>query len=182
MTATLNITTEITEFARRVREHLGDLPAEEVDDLTDGLEADLAEAFSESPSAGLPDPRAYALELRDAAGLPESVESRGGVRRAFGGVANGLREQRAEFAANLRKNPTTARVLDFFVELRPAWWILRAWVAFQMAEEDTTYDEATNRYVPNEGKELRQPTAPFLKVPALLQPKAEEKAGEKGND
>ena len=37
---TTTIPTEITDFAGRVRAALGDLGAEEVDDLTEGLEAD----------------------------------------------------------------------------------------------------------------------------------------------
>ena len=49
MSATLHVTSEITEFARRVRDQLADLPAEDIDDLTDGLEADMAEAFADSP-------------------------------------------------------------------------------------------------------------------------------------
>ena len=41
---TSTVTPEIVEFAQGVRAALADLPAEEVDDLTEGLEADLAEA------------------------------------------------------------------------------------------------------------------------------------------
>jgi len=43
----------IEEFATAVRAALGDLPADEVDDLTDGLEADLTERAAD----GAPPPR-----------------------------------------------------------------------------------------------------------------------------
>ena len=67
---TSTVTPEIVEFAQGVRAALADLPAEEVDDLTEGLEADLAEAYAEDLQRELPDPAAYATELRAAAGLP----------------------------------------------------------------------------------------------------------------
>ena len=130
MTATLNITAEITDFARRVREQLADLSRDEVDDLTDGLDADMAEAFAETPDFRFPDPATYALELRTAAGLPVQERQRGGIRQSFGGVADSIRMMREGLATNLRSSPTMAKLLDALVELRPVWWLLRAWVAF----------------------------------------------------
>lgn len=136
MTTTLHITPEITDFARSVREQLADLPADEVDDLTDGLEADMAEAFADSAgllSHGheLPNPAAYAIELRNAAGLPPvEAKARTGVRQSFCGVADSIRVKRDGVTATLRGNPITAGALDFLIELRPAWWILRAIVAY----------------------------------------------------
>ncbi len=57
-----------------VRAWLADLPADEVEDLTAGMEADLAERAAESGGgtlgALLGEPEAYAAELRSAAGLP----------------------------------------------------------------------------------------------------------------
>lgn len=133
MNATLQITTDIADFARRVREHLGDLPADEVDDLTDGLEADMAEAFAEDARHELPDAEAYALELRTAAGLPVRQRQRSSIGQSFGGVADSIRMKREGLAASLRKSPTMDKVLDALVELRPVWWVLRAWVAYQVA-------------------------------------------------
>lgn len=133
MTATINITAEITEFAQHVREQLGDLPAEEVDDLTDGLEADLAEAFADTPGFDFPDPGAYALELRSAAGLPPRENPvKVGIRHSFAGVADSIRVKGESVIATLRSNPITAGALDFLIELRPAWWILRAIVAYML--------------------------------------------------
>lgn len=96
-------------YAAQVRDHLSDLAPEQVEDLTDGLEADLAEALADSagPVAtgevpvvggadGAPTPReesllditrrfgpsaAYAAELRASAGLGEPVAGRGSRRR-----------------------------------------------------------------------------------------------------
>lgn len=133
MTATINITAEITEFAQKVREHLADLPADEVDDLTDGLEADLAESFAERPDFDFPEPGAYALELRNAAGLPPAEAKAGnGIRQSFGGVIDSLRLKREGLAANIRQSTFGAAALDILEELRPVWWVLRAWVAYQL--------------------------------------------------
>ncbi|MGD8194140.1 hypothetical protein ACEXQB_006545 [Herbiconiux sp. P18] len=62
-TATLDST--IAEFAPAVRRHLDDLPLDEVDDLTGGLEADLSEqASDEQGDLHLDDPASHASELR----------------------------------------------------------------------------------------------------------------------
>ena len=63
---TTTVPTEIASFAASVRAELADLPAEEVEELTEGLEADLAEAFREDLARELGDPSAYAAELRTA--------------------------------------------------------------------------------------------------------------------
>src|SRR6187431_418045 len=68
---------DVRAYVRAVRAWLGDLPADEVEDLTAGMEADLAERAAESggPLGGLlGQPEAYAAELRSAAGLPARVD------------------------------------------------------------------------------------------------------------
>ena len=68
---------DVRAYVRAVRAWLGDLPADEVEDLTAGMEADLAERAAESggPLGGLlGQPEAYAAELRSAAGLPPRVD------------------------------------------------------------------------------------------------------------
>ncbi|MBC7597195.1 MAG: hypothetical protein H7288_25300 [Kineosporiaceae bacterium] len=127
MTATLHVTPEITEFARKVREQLADLPAEDIDDLTDGLEADMAEAFAEVTSYELPDVTVYAIELRNAAGLPmREASAKGGFGHAVRGMAESLRLK----GSSLRKNPASAGFFDFLISLRPVWWTLRAIIAY----------------------------------------------------
>lgn len=124
---TSTVTPEIVEFAQGVRAALADLPAEEVDDLTEGLEADLAEAYAEDLQRELPDPAAYATELRAAAGLPMRTKvAKAGV---LSGLVQGWKDTRADIAIAIRRNPALASTLDFLGELRPVWWIARAWLA-----------------------------------------------------
>lgn len=47
----LTLTDAVADYARQVRSHLADLGPEMVDDLTDGLEADLAEALADTDAA-----------------------------------------------------------------------------------------------------------------------------------
>lgn len=124
---TSTVTPEIVEFAQGVRAALADLPAEEVDDLTEGLEADLAEAYAEDLQRELPDPAAYATELRAAAGLP--LRTKAAKSGLFSGLVQGWKDTRADITIAIRRNPALASVVDFLGELRPAWWILRGVVA-----------------------------------------------------
>ena len=128
MNSTTTLPAQITEFAAAVRAALGDLPADEVDELTDGLEADLAEAYAEDLARELPDPVSYAAELRGAAGLPTPGPRRGriaSINEQIAGVG-------ADVHRSLRANPATAAALDFLGTLRPAWWIVRGWLAYQV--------------------------------------------------
>lgn len=127
---TTTVPTEIASFATSVRAELADLPAEEVEELTEGLEADLAEAFREDLARELGDPAVYAAELRAAAGLPAPAAKthRTSVTdtvRAFG------RDSRA-FVAD---HPGLERAVAYVVSLRPAWWLLRAWAAWLVLGE-----------------------------------------------
>jgi len=68
---------DVRAYVAAVRAWLADLPADEVEDLTAGMEADLAERAAESGGTLgdlLGQPEAYAAELRSAAGLPPRVE------------------------------------------------------------------------------------------------------------
>jgi hypothetical protein len=125
---TSTVTPEIVTFAQGVRAALADLPADEVDDLTEGLEADLAEAYAEDLQRELPDPAAYAAELRLAAGLPVRSKVKQGL---LSGLGDGLRDTKRDIGIAIRRNPALAGIADFLVTLRPAWWIVRAWVAYE---------------------------------------------------
>src|SRR3954468_23529740 len=116
----------VAEFATAVRSALSDLAPDEIDELTDGLEADLTDRLSDTDAAELGDPLAYAEELRAAAGLPHRPMRRAGfaaelaeLRHAPKIVATAFREFGAE-------HPWLGRVRDFFVPLRPLWWVFRA--------------------------------------------------------
>ncbi|MBE7699658.1 hypothetical protein H9623_04955 [Oerskovia sp. Sa1BUA8] len=150
---------QVRRYAADVRAHLADLSPEQVDDLTDGLEADLAEALADMPgslrpvAAGgqVPDGGAtalldvaarfgpaavYAAELRSAAGLDPAAPGprpRIGLRgRLFvlGGIfGSGWKS----LWAPVTSTPQWAAFLEFAAVLRPAWWVLRAWVVVLVA-------------------------------------------------
>lgn len=113
----------IAAFATAVRAALADLAPDEIDELTDGLEADLTDRLSDTETADLGDPHAYAEELRAAAGLPHRPAPRAGfaaeLRHAPKIVAAAFRE----FGA---AHPLIGYVRDFLVALRPLWWVFRA--------------------------------------------------------
>jgi hypothetical protein len=115
------------EFANAVRLALSDLPADEVDDLTDGLEADLDERATDEDTPDFGDPVAYANELRAAAGLPaRTVRPPDTLEAALVGGWQ-------ELVAGLRSvysRPVITRVGQFFVSLRPVWWLVRGWALY----------------------------------------------------
>ncbi|WP_229054998.1 hypothetical protein [Aeromicrobium sp. Leaf350] len=122
---TTTVPTEIASFAASVRAALADLPAEEVEELTEGLEADLAEAFREDLARELGDPEVYAVELRTAAGLPAPEPT---SRRSS--VVDKVRDLGRDTRSLVSDHPVLERTVDFVVSLRPAWWLLRAWAAW----------------------------------------------------
>jgi hypothetical protein len=117
---------EVVAFATAVRAALSDLPPDELDELTDGLEADLTERAAEAPDAeaGLGDPVAYAEELRAAAGYPPRS-----ARSHLGGTLPNLRTIPQDVARGWRtllaERPLIASIASFFAALRPVWWVLR---------------------------------------------------------
>jgi len=133
----------VAEYAARVRQHLAGMPAEQVDDLTDGLEADLADALADeaAPAGARGDlialfgpPADYARELRVAAGLPEPEPApvRRDLRSRLRGMRGDVRRTALRATAGLRRQPWWPGVRDFGVAVRPLWWVLRAWVVYQL--------------------------------------------------
>lgn len=122
---------QIHTFAATVRQHLDDLPADELDEIVGGLVADLAEQAADNDGVlDVRDPAAYAEELRTAAGLPPRSESR---RRPA------LRERfaswRAGTAESIRRSAFGAWSIELLGSLGPVWWVLRAfglWGAFSI--------------------------------------------------
>jgi hypothetical protein len=126
MPSTTLPTAAVQAFADAVRAALSDLPVDEVEDLTDGLEADLTERF-EDTGTDFGDPIVYADELRGAAGLPPR-----GTRRhtsAFGILRTAVLDAGGAFRG-LYDHPVTRRIVDFLVSLRPVWWLFRALVGY----------------------------------------------------
>lgn len=121
---------EITDYVDRVRAALADLPPGVRDELTEDLPEHLAEVAAEGEGAlvdRLGTPEAYAAELRAAAG------AEAGRRPAR---FHRLAEARAQAATQVRLldrqlGPLLGHgtVSDFLRPLRPAWWLLRAWLA-----------------------------------------------------
>jgi hypothetical protein len=124
---TSTVAPEIVAFATRVRDALSDLPPDEVDDLTEGLEADLAESLAEDLRRTLPDPVAYAAELRTAAGLPGRDSS-----RAKRGLLEAMQRLTARIDSVSERNPAIASFVEFLDAVRPLWWIVRAWATTWM--------------------------------------------------
>lgn len=116
----------IQEFLAEVAAHFDDLAESDRRELIDDLEQHLLELAADDEAgleAELASPAAYATELRQSAGLPvrrprpDSDRSR--ARRELDRVrARGRR---------LAATPPVAAIIDFLPQLRPAWWVLRAW-------------------------------------------------------
>lgn len=127
MTTTLDVNPAVADFATAVRHSLSDLDAEVLSELTDGLEADLADKLADGAELG--DPAAYAAELRAAAGLeaPRRTTVSDNVRANLADVRKRL--------APLREHAVVAEVLGFFVALRPVWWLVRGLALFSIFNE-----------------------------------------------
>jgi hypothetical protein len=122
------VSEEVRTYVESVRTALADLIPEEVEDLTGGMEADLTELLIErggSLSGALGTPAAYAVELRQAAGLPEAVATGGPRTIDLGRWWTGRRDS---FAAARDRHESLQSAWQFFVSLRPAWWVLRGYV------------------------------------------------------
>jgi hypothetical protein len=119
----------VAAYVREVRAELDDLPVEDIDDLTGGMEADLSELAAESGGdliGRLGSPRQYAAELRAAAGLPERVPGAGRRRQP---MSEALAHARVSFTMLTEQHPWLRSVAAFLVTLRPAWWVLRGYFA-----------------------------------------------------
>ena len=126
------IAPEVAEFAAAVRAQLADLSADEREELAGGLEADLADLVEERGPQALGDPVAYARELRSAAGL-DPVMGRVVDRRPWLEVVDGrLDAAHARWEHQVTGLPGSP--WEFLVALRPAWWLLRAYVAVQTVD------------------------------------------------
>ncbi len=116
---------EVRAYAREVRAALADVPADRLAELLDDLEEHLVEVAAEGgePLVVRLGPAAdYAAELRRAAGLSEPHVAPAVARTPWRG------ELRAGLS-RLQASPSYGAVREFLPELRPAWWVLRAWAA-----------------------------------------------------
>ncbi|MGC1214678.1 MAG: hypothetical protein WA890_25895 [Micromonospora sp.] len=122
---------EIADYVDRVRAALADLPPAVRDELTEDLPEHLTEVAAETDGSlvdRLGEPEAYAAELRAAAGADASGTDRHLDRR--------MAAVRSRLGARLRALDTRlgpllgyASATEFLRLLRPAWWVLRGWLA-----------------------------------------------------
>jgi hypothetical protein len=124
---------QVVRYATAVRAAFADLPAPERELLLEDLEDHLAEVADEDDGplqARLGAPEAYAAELRASAGLPAPGAAAAEQRRSSlreSAVARRLqRSWRAAVA-----HPAGGAIVGFLPELRPAWWVLRGYLAVQ---------------------------------------------------
>jgi hypothetical protein len=143
-TIRLEVRPEVSAFVDQVRGRLSDLSDEDREELLGGLEADIAELVADGGSvAELGDPRAYADELRAAAGIerPRGVGSDAAsarparrVRLAAGErIGAGLDTARRRWL-ELVDVPALRSAWQLVVALRPVWWVARAWVAVELLD------------------------------------------------
>src|SRR5690348_5636315 len=115
-------TNEVARYAAAVRAELVNLPASERDLLLEDLEDHLAEVAAEPGStleSRLGDPSAYANELRAAYGVSRQPAVR----------FTRIRVLRDGFARRLFDSGAYRAVREYVPELRPAWWVLRGYLA-----------------------------------------------------
>ena len=108
-----------------VGRELADLPVEERTDLLEDLAMHLSALDEEGDprpySVRLGPPAAYAAELRQAAGLPP---------RDVAAVPSSAPLQRvSELARRAAATRTGRETADFLLQLRPAWWLTRGYLA-----------------------------------------------------
>jgi uncharacterized membrane protein len=122
---------DVTTYAATVRAQLADLPAIERDALLEDLEQHLAEVAAEGEGSlvdRLGPPEDYALELRRAYGAdqPSAPATHKPKPQTNGEYL--VDSVRAAVARVIESN-WVRQILAFLPELRPAWWVLRAYLA-----------------------------------------------------
>ncbi|WP_134740296.1 hypothetical protein [Nocardioides sp. 503] len=133
---------EVEAFVADVRARLADLSDDEREELLGGLEADLSDQVADGADVlddVLGDPAAYAAELRAAAGLPERSRTRRRLslpgRPTPASLTDDLDRLRARFFELVESRPWSSQAWGVVEPLRPAWWVLRAWIAVTFVDQ-----------------------------------------------
>ena len=121
------VATELDTYIADVERFFSDLPDEDRRELLDDVREHVTEVAAEdegSLAERLGPPERYAAELRAAAGLPpyvapDELSATQRLRRRF---------ERSPLAALANSAPVRA-VRGFMPELRPAWWVIRGYLA-----------------------------------------------------
>ncbi|PWR09128.1 hypothetical protein DKT69_31540 [Micromonospora sicca] len=123
---------DIADYVHRVRAALADLPSAVRDELTEDLPEHLTEVAAEADGTlveRLGEPEAYAAELRAAAGAGEPLGARGGLDRRIAAAAHRARARLSGLDTSLGPILGYASASEFLRLLRPAWWVLRGYLA-----------------------------------------------------
>jgi len=123
---------DVATYAATVRAQLADLPAMERDVLLEDLEQHLAEVAAEGEGSlvdRLGPPEDYAVELRAAywAGRQTTQTTQTTQRTQTNGAY--LAESVRAAAHRVIDSDWARQVVAFLPELRPAWWVLRGYLA-----------------------------------------------------
>jgi hypothetical protein len=124
---------EVARYAAAVRSALSDLPETARTELVEDLENHLREVLAEaggSPTERFGTPAAYSAELRASAGL-ENLMPRRLRARTVVGKSWPVRVLGRAYAA-ARDHPFGRAMRHFLLSLRPAWWVLRGYLAVQL--------------------------------------------------
>ncbi|WP_409484935.1 hypothetical protein [Arsenicicoccus dermatophilus] len=136
---------DVAEYVARVRRALDDLDAEVVDELTLGMEADLAEIRAEAGSLleRLGAPERCADELRAAADLPSRAvvaPRTRGMRGVTARITSGRERTRRRWERAVAEHPWLRTCADYVCTLRPAWWLLRGYLAVWVLSAWSSWD------------------------------------------
>ncbi|MEH0974906.1 hypothetical protein V6U77_27605 [Micromonospora sp. CPCC 205546] len=134
---------EIADYAARVRAALADLPPAHRDELTEDLPEHLAEVAAEAGGSlvdRLGEPEAYAAELRAAAGVAATGAGGRRLDRRLGAVVDRFRARAHRWDVQLGPPLGYATASEFLRLLRPAWWVLRGYLAAMLVTVVTTGD------------------------------------------
>src|SRR5438876_556956 len=120
---------DVATYAATVRDQLADLPATERDVLLEDLEQHLAEVAAEGEGSlvdRLGPPEDYAVELR--AAYRAGRQTTQTTQRTQTNGAH-LAERVRAAAARVIDSDWARQIVAFLPELRPAWWVLRGYLA-----------------------------------------------------
>lgn len=127
----IGLTPKVETFVAAVRACFSDLNADEREDLLEGLEADTADLVAERGAEALGDPDAYAAELRAAAGVAPRTRRGFGRKMPTVSPTAAIDDARTRFDEKIARTPRASSVMEFLTAVRPAWWVLRAWLLVQ---------------------------------------------------
>ncbi|MBF9134627.1 hypothetical protein I0C86_37715, partial [Plantactinospora sp. S1510] len=122
---------EIARYVDQVRAALGDLAPTVRDELLEDLPEHLAEVAAEGEGSlvqRLGPPEMYAVELRTAAGVAPPVTVVNLDQRIASAVRKG-RDRLRGLDSRLGPPIGYVRLSEFLLLLRPAWWVLRGYLA-----------------------------------------------------